>query len=76
MAGLPSKAHKLNVDRARPRPPGTYTSTMVVKAAVVACALLLALSTVAVSNQLLPTDDGSTTTYAYNVSSCPGWYFL
>ena len=53
-------------------------AAMVAKTAVVACAVLLALSTVVVSesstlsNQLWSSGDGATPAYSYNVSSCPG----
>ncbi|EPT05586.1 hypothetical protein FOMPIDRAFT_1034256 [Fomitopsis schrenkii] len=52
---------------------------MVVKTVVAACAVLLALCTVVVSesspfsNQFFPSDDATTSTYSYNVSSCPGY---
>ena len=53
---------------------------MVVKTAVVACAVLLALSTLVVSesstlsNQPRSSGDATTPTYSYNVSSCPGQF--
>ena len=55
---------------------------MVTKAALAACAVLLALTTLVVSesstlsNQLRTSGDETAPSYSYNVSSCPGEYFF